>query len=223
MDSIKDFIVSGGFMMYPILIVSVVSLGMIFERIYILSKIKKPTPDSILSLSTAVDKRNVEDIKNHSQRVAHPIGHMLRKIFEDGWKTGSELKRKVSTEGSREMRRLQKHLPSLGMIGTITPLMGLLGTVLGMIKAFLKIYQMSGDVNPAQLAGGIWEALITTAAGLMVAIPVLMAYHMISGKIDGIMFDTRLYLEDVLGRSGGLDHLDFSLQEPVSKEMDYGV
>ena len=222
METIKDFIVSGGVTMVPILMVSVIALGMIFERIYVLSKIKTLDPETLQALIKASENQNFEEIKNRCQNVNHPLGYILRNVFKDGWIAGDILARKVSVEGSREMRLLQRFLPSLGMMGAITPLMGLLGTVLGMIKAFMKIYQMSGDVNPSQLAGGIWEALVTTAAGLIVAIPILMAYHILSGKIDGIMFNTRLYLEDILGRHFGSRNINVMTEERAG-DMDYGV
>ena len=222
METMKDFIVSGGVTMVPILMVSVIALGMIFERIYVLSKIKTLDPETLQALIKASGNQNFEEIKNRCQNVNHPLGYILRNVFKDGWITGDILARKVSVEGSREMRLLQRFLPSLGMMGAITPLMGLLGTVLGMIKAFMKIYQMSGDVNPSQLAGGIWEALVTTAAGLIVAIPILMAYHILSGKIDTIMFNTRLYLEDILGRHFGPRNINVMTEERAG-DMDYGV
>ena len=81
---------------------------------------------------------------------------------------------------------MDKNLRGLAVIGNIAPLLGLLGTVTGMIRAFMKIQRLGGIVDASVLAGGIWEALITTAAGLSVAIPTLVAYHYFEGRIDNI-------------------------------------
>ena len=85
METIKDFIVSGGVTMVPILMVSVIALGMIFERIYVLSKIKSLAPETLRALIKASENQNFEEIKNQCQNVNHPLGYILRNVFKDGW------------------------------------------------------------------------------------------------------------------------------------------
>ena len=85
---------------------------------------------------------------------------------------------------SKSIKELEKHIDILGIIAHTTPLLGLLGTVTGMIRAFMVIEGASGRVNPQLLAGGIWEALLTTAFGLMIAIPSFIAYHLFNNRLD---------------------------------------
>ncbi|OEU61922.1 MAG: biopolymer transporter ExbB, partial [Desulfobacterales bacterium S5133MH16] len=87
-----------------------------------------------------------------------------------------------STDG--EVRELSRYLQALATIGSIAPLLGLLGTVLGMIKAFMVIQEMGGKVNAAVLAGGIWEAMLTTALGLAVALPTMVAHSYLVSRVD---------------------------------------
>lgn len=104
---------------------------------------------------------------------------------------GEEKEKMITKVGSLELQRLEKNLGSLAVIAHISPLLGLLGTVTGMIKAFMKIQALGGRVDASVLAGGIWEALITTAAGLSVAIPTLVAYYYFEGKVDGFEKEMR--------------------------------
>jgi len=95
--------------------------------------------------------------------------------------------KELSIIGTRKIREIEKGLSWLGLIATITPLLGLTGTVTGMIKAFMVIAS-STSINPSMLAGGIWEALITTAAGLLVAIPIHIGHHYLEKQADDIAF-----------------------------------
>ncbi|MEW5692139.1 MAG: MotA/TolQ/ExbB proton channel family protein [Candidatus Hydrogenedentota bacterium] len=97
-----------------------------------------------------------------------------------------ENKKEILKTGSQKVRLLEKNLRGLAVIANVTPLLGLLGTVFGMIKAFIVIQNLGGGVDASVLAGGIWEALLTTAAGLSVAIPTSLFYHYFEGKADGI-------------------------------------
>lgn len=100
-----------------------------------------------------------------------------------------ETGRKLSVTGQEELNAFNKNIRGLEVIATISPLMGLLGTVTGMVRAFNKVAQYKGQVDPSLLAGGIWEALLTTAAGLAVAIPVVVMLHYFERKIETISFN----------------------------------
>ena len=113
----------------------------------------------------------------------------------------------ISRAGSRELRKLEKNLRGLGIIAHISPLLGLLGTVTGMIKCFMKIQELGGRVDAQVLAGGIWEALITTAAGLSIAIPAIIFYHYFEGKVDNFYHQMKDAAEEIL------EHLSTSAPE----------
>lgn len=161
-----DYFLKGGFLMYPILLCSVAGCAILINKSIqyrrILKEIGRP-------LAEVIDTKPV---------LLVPV---LRVI-----ETGGDEK-EISITGTRQVREIEKGLSWLGMIGTIAPLLGLTGTVTGMIKAFMVIAESSG-VNPSMLAGGIWEALITTAAGLLVAIPMHIGHHYLEKQADDIAF-----------------------------------
>lgn len=154
--------------MYPILLCSITGAAILVNKFIqyrgILREIEMPL-DEIL------------------KKKANPA--ILTPIL-DGIKNGCD-ENELSLIGTRQVRRVEKGLSWLSLIATITPLLGLTGTVTGMIKAFMVIAE-SASVNPAMLAGGIWEALITTAAGLLVAIPIHVGHHYLEKQADGIAF-----------------------------------
>jgi len=115
----------------------------------------------------------------------------------------------VSRVGAAEVRKLERNLSGLALIADISPLLGLLGTVTGLIRAFMKIQELGGRVDANQLAGGIWEALITTAAGLFVAIPTLAAYHYFEKRVG-------LYAQVMKDTAGEV--LELTGMEQIEKE-----
>jgi len=161
-----DLFLKGGFLMYPIAACSIIGLAILINKaIQYRSLLKdiEASPDEIL-------KKN--------PYIMAPI----LKALGDGCD-----ERELSVIGTRQVRSIEKSLSWLGLIAIITPLIGLTGTVTGMIKAFMVIAE-SPSVNPAMLAGGIWEALITTAAGLLVAIPIHIGHHYLEKQADEIAF-----------------------------------
>jgi len=181
-----DFVMKGGILMWPILLCSMISVAIILERIYVIyqARIK------VLNISSRVKSLLKENKPNEAiklcESVNDPLSHILAIGIRIRKRTIEEQEKIISRAGSKIIRRLEKNLGYLSMIGNITPLLGLLGTVTGMIKAFMKIQELGGKVDASVLAGGIWEALITTAAGLAIAIPTLVAHHYFEGKIDNI-------------------------------------
>jgi biopolymer transport protein ExbB len=163
-----DLFVKGGFLMYPILLCSIVGIAILIDKFIqyrkILGELETPMGD-ILNNRTgpAILAPILEGLKNHCDE------------------------KEVSIIGTKQIRRIEKGLSWLGLIATIAPLLGLTGTVTGMIRAFTVISQ-SPTVNPSMLAGGIWEALITTAAGLLVAIPIHIGQHYLEKQADEIAF-----------------------------------
>ena len=119
------------------------------------------------------------------------------------------------------MRELERFLPTLALVANVAPLLGLMGTVTGMIKAFQAIQNLGGKVNASVLAGGIWEAMLTTAEGLAVAIPALVAHHMLQGKVHNLVADLQFeagQLFDLLEDGGHL-----APEAPAPAEADYGA
>lgn len=178
----------GGLLMYPIVLCSFLSLAIFFERLFAL---RRPNiiPASFLNALQRLQERG--DI-NAILGLCHKSDSSLSRILEAGFRRFNfgllETERAIEGAGQHEVALLTSHLRLLGAIAAITPMIGLLGTVTGMIQAFENIAQ-SGTGNPNLMASGIAEALTTTAAGLMVAIPSLAAYHFIRGRVDRLVYE----------------------------------
>ncbi len=177
-----SFLSKGGLLMIPIIFCSFLSFYIILERFFHFRK-AGPNGDGLW--------RRVEELLRRKKRekaldlcriTPGPLAQVLAAGIRNEKKEGRE--KAIIWTGSREIRFLEKNLRGLAIIANVAPLLGLLGTVTGMIKAFMKIQELGGAVETGVLAGGIWEALITTAAGLTVAIVSLLAYHYFEGKVD---------------------------------------
>ena len=133
-----------------------------------------------------------------------PMGRILTQAMEVKDQDRETLEAVLVHATESETRDLSRYLQALATIGNITPLLGLLGTVMGMIKAFMVIQQMGGKVNAAVLAGGIWEAMLTTALGLAVALPTMVAHSYLSARVDRyeaqLQDGTVAFLKSVSGR-----------------------
>ena len=172
-------------MMFPIFLASIIAFAIIIERLIFFKK-SKENPDEILkTIKNLVDNKNPPTTES-SQANEGPISRMLavgaQAQKEPLWK----VEEKLAVSGREEIQGLRKNLRGLEVIATISPLMGLLGTVMGMVKAFNKVAQYKGQVDPSLLAGGIWEALLTTAAGLAIAIPIVIMLNYFERKVESI-------------------------------------
>jgi len=179
-----DLFLKGGFLMYPILLGSIVGVAILIDKFIQYRKILRE-----------LDIPLGDVLKNRAKPT------ILAPILE-GLKNNCDEK-EVSVIGTKQIRRIEKGLSWLALIASIEPLLGLTGTVTGMIKAFIVI-EKSTSVNPSILAGGIWEALITTAAGLLVAIPIHIGHHYFENRADDIAFLLKEITNEltVKGRNG---------------------
>ncbi len=178
----------GGVMMYPIFLASVIAVAIIIERLMFFKKCNENPDDIFTAIKDLVRDDKQVGAVGSSESTEGPVSRMLKVGLlarkEPLWK----LEEKLTVNGQEEIHGLRKNLRGLEVIATISPLMGLLGTVLGMVKAFNKVAQYKGQVDPSLLAGGIWEALLTTAAGLAVAIPVVIMLNYFERKVEAISF-----------------------------------
>lgn len=176
-----SFIQAGGFLMWPIIICSVIALGITVERYWSL-QYNRVCPEGLLNKALAlrmpVDSQKLRALEKHS-----PLGKILAAGLQQGNSDMTALSSRVEDAGRHVVHDLEKYLSALGTIAAITPLLGLLGTVIGMIDVFSSI--MLQGVGQAQaLAGGIATALLTTAAGLMVAIPAMIVHRYFQRQVD---------------------------------------
>lgn len=200
------FLLKGGFWIWPILLCSIIALGIIFERLLYLSRINGIDRQDIISIKKFLHEGNTADALQYCKNNNGPAANLMEIIINVHSKEITEIEKIVTQGGSRIIRSLTKNLNALSVIGDITPLMGLLGTVTGMMNAFMTIQESGGRVNASLLAGGIWEALITTAAGLTVAIPTLVIFHYFERKVNDIVN----VMKDAASELLYMDHAHYS-------------
>jgi len=193
-----DFFLKGGLLMWPILLCSVVSITIILERFWRLSQTRTKIPNIFSRVRSLLKDGKADEALKLCENTTGPIAHILAIGIHIRNRSLEEKERLISRAGSKVIRQLDKNLRALAIIGNTAPLLGLLGTVTGMIKAFMKIQELGGRVEPSVLAGGIWEALITTAFGLSVAIPTLVAYHYFEGRVDNISIQMKDVASELL-------------------------
>ena len=183
-----EIIKSGGWLMVPILLCSVLALAITAERFWTLQK-KRICPRHLVAQIWHWRKNNqLDEGRLNALRASSPLGRVLAAGLVNLEHDRVIMKESIEEVGRHVVLELERYLNTLGTIASISPLLGLLGTVIGMIKVFTAI-TAEGVGNPTVLAGGISEALITTAAGLSVAIPSLMFYRYFRGRVDELVVD----------------------------------
>lgn len=181
-----ELLKAGGILMVPIVACSILALAIILERFWTLRASRVAPPQTINELWRWIKKKELNGRKLKALQGSSPMGRILAGGLMNA-KHGREImKESIEHEASQVIHELERFLNPLGTIATITPLLGLLGTVIGMIKVFAEI-QLAGVGNAGNLAGGISEALITTAAGLSVAIPALICHRYFIRRVDELV------------------------------------
>ncbi len=178
------FLAKGGILVIPILLCSVFALAIVLERLYQFRKVRVKNPEFLQKIRAMLHKGKVEEALQIAQDNDNPIGRVLVQGIKKSHRSRDVAERAMSHAAEREIRDLERYLPALATIGNIAPLLGLLGTVIGMIKAFMVIEELGGKVNASVLAGGIWEAMLTTAMGLIVALPTIVAHSHLVTRVN---------------------------------------
>jgi biopolymer transport protein ExbB len=183
-----DFFEKGGLMLLPIILCSIVALGIIVERFWSLQRNKILPPDLVPQVWKLSREEKLDAMAIRRLKVGSPLGAILAAGLSNSRFGREIMKESIEEVGRQVAHDLERYLTALGTISAITPLLGLLGTVVGMIKVFSAIMSQ-GVGDPGVLAGGISEALITTAAGLAVAIPSLMFHRYFEGRVDDLVLN----------------------------------
>jgi len=181
-----ELIQSGGWLMLPILVCSVISMAIIVERLFALRRHKIAPKHLVAQIYQLRKKNQLDKASIQSLRDNSPLGRVLASGLSTMHQSREVMKESIEESGRHVVHDMEKYLQTLGTIANISPLLGLLGTVVGMIKVFTVITSQ-GVGNPGVLAGGISEALLTTAAGLTVAIPSLIAARHFRRHIDDLI------------------------------------
>lgn len=181
-----EIVKAGGIMMGPIILASILAAAIFLERIWTLQS-KRVLPTELTEkVWRWVEQRQIQDKHIVALQQNSPLGKILAAGLAVRNRERAIIKEAIEDTGRHVVHELDRFIGALGTIASLSPLMGLLGTVLGMIRTFNAI-TTEGIGNPAVLAGGIAEALITTAAGLTVAIPALIGYKFLRGKVERLV------------------------------------
>ncbi|MCH8303014.1 MAG: MotA/TolQ/ExbB proton channel family protein [Proteobacteria bacterium] len=181
-----EMVKAGGWLMAPIILCAIVAMGIILERFWTLQQ-KRVLPEDLTSKvwgwvkTDSLDQSRIQTLHQGS-----PLGQILAAGLINRDRERVVMKDSIEDTGRHVVHELERYLETLGTVAAISPLLGLLGTVIGMVKVFAVI-TTSGVGNPTVLAGGIAEALLTTAAGLTVAIPALIGYRYYRNRVDTLV------------------------------------
>ena len=187
-----ELIQKSGAIIYPIILCSIIAFGIILERLYYLRKIKIDTVAFMNNIEAVLKRNKIAEAVKICEDTPGPIARIIKAGLLKHDRPRQEMREAIEDAGHQEVPRLEKYIKILATIAHIAPLLGLLGTVTGMAKAFQVIQMKAVALNPvntADLAGGIWQALLTTAAGLIVAIPAIVAYHYLVSKVQDFVLE----------------------------------
>ncbi len=214
-----EIVQAGGWLMLPIIACSVVAAAIILERLWTLQPERVIPKDLTMEVWKWVKNAQLDPQHIQALHQGSPLGQILAAGLMNRQESREIVKESIEDTGRHVVHELERYLNSLGTIAAISPLLGLLGTVIGMVKVFAAI-TASGVGNPSILAGGISEALITTAAGLTVAIPSLMGYRYLRGRIDGLVVrmekEAMKFLE-ALSQQKGAEIVEHEPPEPIKR------
>jgi biopolymer transport protein ExbB len=183
-----EIVKAGGPFMVPIILCSIAAVGILLERLWTLQRKRVLPQELIKKVTQLADSNQVNEKVIDALEKNSPLGRVLAAALANRDRGRAIMMERVEDTGRHVVHELERFLNTLGTIASISPLLGLLGTVTGIIRAFNAV-MMGGMGDPRMLAGGISEALITTASGLAVAIPAFIAYRYLRGKVERIVID----------------------------------
>ncbi len=192
-----EMILAGRYMMVPIGLASLIGLAVLLERIFVLRSGRVVVPEIAEAVETLSASRDLNVALAICERRPGPFANIVRTGLEHADSDWTIIRDVIQEAGRQEGIRLSRGLGMLETVAAVAPLLGLLGTVLGMIRVFGTI-SVAGLGNPETLSSGISEAMVTTAAGLIVGIPSLVAYNWLNGRAESIIFQLEFYAAKVL-------------------------
>jgi biopolymer transport protein ExbB len=188
----------GGIVMYPILLCSLGGMYIIIERWLMIKRANPPTSAFQIKLRKMLEGKNLQLAQEMCIQEKSPIGQIIGAGLEKIHHGSMRVRQAMEDQGREEITLLERHLGILATIAGIAPMLGFLGTVTGLLSAFQSVASAAGQPSPTDLADGIWEALITTVFGLVVGIPVSMAYNYLVNKIQVVASASERIARDIL-------------------------
>jgi len=191
-----ELMIKGGWIMWPILACSIIAAVLFLERVFHLHRAQIKQDDFLSGIYTIANRGNLAEAVSICDQTPGPVAHMVRIALLHSDESPEELKQTIAKAGLSEIPRLEKNLGGLLTIAQITPLLGLMGTVLGLIHVFMAMEQNAPLAEIGDLSAGIWQALITTATGICVAVPSFAAYNFLLSRVENITLDMEYAAEE---------------------------
>jgi len=185
--SVMDLLFKGGFMMIPILLLFIITIYILIERILVINKESKSPKNFTDEIIKRINNNDINGAKLICDDTNNPIARMILKGLNKIENSLKNIETSIENVGKIEIYNLEKNLSLLATISGAAPMMGFLGTVTGMIQAFISIAQEEGAVSPKLLSSGIYEAMITTATGLFVGIVAYLAYNYLVSRVEKLI------------------------------------
>jgi biopolymer transport protein ExbB len=199
MEHVIEFFKKGGITMYPLLLCSIVGLAIVIEKLIVLRRKKVIIPAIVHVLDNIKNSADSSLALSICEKHKGPFANVIRVGLESRLLPREEIKEALNDQGRQEVRQLERGLVILETIGGIAPLLGLLGTVTGILRVFNVISSM-GVGQATALAGGISEALITTIAGLSIGIPAVVGYNYFTDRAEGFILEIEKYSSQLLNK-----------------------
>ena len=198
MTGLWALISRGGYLMYPILICSVVALWVFLERFFHFRRATIDTAEFTAGIRNHIRNKRITESITLCAETPGPVAAVLRSALLCHGQSKAEIEETIDRTARFELPRLERNLSVLATLARVTPLLGLLGTVSGMIKTFQIIQAQAPYLHPSQLALGIWEALMTTAVSLVVAVPCHIAYDYLAARVRTFAADMDRSAADIV-------------------------
>jgi biopolymer transport protein ExbB len=198
MEMFVDLIIKGGPIMIPIIALSIIALAIILERFWSLWRIRINFQQFAQEIFLFLERGQFQKALERCDKVRHPIAEVFRLGILNRTVKREELEAVMEREGDEQIQYLERYLGALLIIVGVEPMLGFLGTIVGLIQAFMTWEQLGTNITVSALAAGIYQAMITTAAGLTVAIPAFIFYHLILGRIKSHAQEISYYGNELL-------------------------
>lgn len=182
--SLLDLLLKGGWVMWPLLLLSILTLYAMIERWIVLQRYANIPTAWLEAITAKLSAGDIQSVKTLCIQRRNVVARIIAKGLALGQQPTEIIERALERTGQMEIYRLERNLSLLGTIAGIAPMLGFLGTVLGMIQAFMAMAQTSHHISPQLLSGGIYEAMITTATGLIIGISAQLGYNYLSTQIQ---------------------------------------
>lgn len=189
----------GGPIMWGIVACSLLGSVIFWERLFHLHRAHIKTDDFLRGIFNLIQKKNIVEAISICEETPGPVAHIVRTAILHADEDREDVEQCVIDAGKEEIPRLERNLALLATIAKTAPLLGLLGTLLGMMQALMRMEKGAPLIHSGDLAGGLWQALISTAAGLTVAIPAYVAYNFLLSRVEQLVLDMERSVSEIMG------------------------